>query len=428
MNLENVFLVTEKGPKRGDLLIRDGRIDLASKAAAADEKKDFSGKYAVPGLVDIHFHGSGLFDFTKGFYDGKTKTFDDSEAAYSAGFKMLSRKLPEYGVTSFYLASVAAPVETLKKCCGNLARYMNEQKKSLKGARLCGAMLEGTFINPALSGALDQNYVFEPSVELFESIEDGGAIKMANVIPDFGDSSVELTRHLTEKGIVVGAGHTNSTCDQFAEAVAAGLKYCIHFTHGPTGGSYKPVDGGGATEAVLKFDDVYAELIADGYHVNPAYIRDIIKRKGIEKIIGITDAMYIAGSDEKRIKAGDTFGEKSDDGKYIRLVGKANALCGSLLTMSTAFENMLNWLTSDMGGIWNRRHPAMDFEQALTAVSRMYSYNPCELTSLAKSGFGRLADGAKADICIIDITGSPGNYKVRVESTIVDGNIVYSRK
>jgi N-acetylglucosamine-6-phosphate deacetylase len=360
-------------------------------------------------------------------FNSKTRKFDDSTGAFTTGLTMLSQTMPEFGVTGLYVATVAASVEQLKKCCGCLGGYMKSQGGSPAGTRLHGALLEGTFINPNLCGALDKSFVFEPSAKVFDSIEDGGAIKLVNVIPDFGQSSVELTWYLTKKGIVVGAGHTNATCQQFADAVKAGLKYCIHFTNGPTGGSYKPFDGGGAIEAVLKFDEVYAELIADGFHVNPAYIRDIIKRKGIAKIIGITDCMFVAGSSERQVEIGASRGEVSDDGKYIRLFGKTNALFGSTLTMSTAFENVLNWLTSDMQGVWNRRHEPMDFNEALAAVSKMYSTTPCEVTGLAKSGFGRLTDGEKADVCVLDISGSAGNYKVEVESTIINGSVVYSK-
>ncbi len=44
---------------------------------------------------------------------------------------------------------------------------------------------------------------------------------------------------------------------------------------------------------------------------------------------------------------------------------------------------------------------------------------------LEKEGYGSVVDGAKADLCVLDITGSPGNYKVTVELTIINGDIVY---
>ncbi len=428
IKLENACLVTERGLLKSDVVLQGDRIDLSGKKITCDETMNLSGKYILPGFVDIHFHGYGLFDFTFGKFNPKTDSFDNSQSAYQTGFDMLSNTLAGFGVTGFYLASVSATVDELRNCYSHLADFLKEKTTPSKGARLLGGMLEGTFINADMAGAQNPEHLFEPSSKVFDQIKDADSIKLANVVPDFGDKSIKLIEYLTSKGIVVAAGHTDATCDQFEEAVKAGLKYCIHFTNGPTGGSYKPFNGGGAIEAVLKFDRIYAELIADGFHVNPAYIRDIIKRKGIEKILGITDCMFVAGSSLKQINYGGIKGQVDNDSGFINVADKQNTLFGSNLTMLQAFENMLNWLTSDIDGIWNRKHLALDFEDALTAATKMYSTNPCRLTGLKDKGFGKIANGAKADLCVLDITGSQGNYKVTVQATIVDGNVVYSRK
>ena len=338
---------------------------------------------------------------------------------------MLRKTLPAFGVTRFLVGTFAASTDSLRHSYGCLAGFMKKGQDPAEGAIVLGGNLEGSFISPDMAGAQNPEYVFKPSPEAFDRIEDKGTIKTALVGPDSGEPALALTKYLTGKGIVVGAGHTNASCRQFLDAVEAGVKYCVHFTNGPTGGSYKPFNGGGAVEAVLKTKKLFAELIADGYHVNPLYIRDIIKRKGIGKIIGMTDCMFVAGSSLKRINLSGVPGAVSDDGKYIAVENKKNTLFGSVLAMSTGFENMLNWLTSRTEGIWNQTHPALDFEKAVSAASRFYSTNPCRLMKLR--GYGRIKDGAKADIAILDISGSPGSYKVKVHSTIVDGAIAYTK-
>ncbi len=338
----------------------------------------------------------------------------------------LNRKLAEFGVTGFYIGSVMAPVEQLRGIYKHLGRYLENTPETGNGARLLGGMLEAPFLNPAKAGAMAADLVKEPSAEVFEQIEDKGTIKLANVVPDSGKKSCELTEYLTKKGIVVGAGHTGATCRQVIDAVKAGLKYCVHFTN-QTDCLFKPFNGGAALEGVLKSDELYAELIADGYHVNPAYIRDIIKRKGIDKMLGITDCMFVGGTDIKRIEIGGIPGKVADDGSHIAVEGKKNTLYGSVLKMCRAFENMLNWLSVDMEGIWNRRHEAMSLEDALVDVARMYSTNPNKLTGRYDEGFGKIADGAMADLTVVDISGPAGNHKLTVEKTIVNGEIVYSR-
>ena len=427
IKLKGGFVVTGDGVDRTDIVLRDGRISLAGDEEHCDQVVDITGKYVVPGFVDIHFHGYNLFEFTSGLYDVKSETFDNSPAAYDRGFEMLSNTLVKFGVTGFYVGTWASPLENLRYCYAQLHRYLNSRNEK-PGARILGGLLEGSFLNPQMSGAQNPDYVLKFVADSFDEIEDKGTIRLANVVPDFGRPSYELTEYLTGKGIVVGAGHSNATCKQIMDAIKAGLKYFIHLTNGPTGGSYKPFNGGGAIEAVLKSDELYAEQILDGFHVNPAYVRDILKRKGAERIIGITDSLFAAGSQVRQFTSGGIRGALSDDGKYFQVVDKANTLFSSNLTMNRGFNNLLNWLTMDMQGIWNRLHNALEFEQALVLLAKILSTSPCVLTGLDKQGYGSIADGAIADLCVLDITGSSGDFKVVVESTIVDGNIVYNAK
>lgn len=427
IRLENGFLVTPDGVVRSEIVLRDDKIDLSTPKTTGEHVIDVDGKYIVPGFVDIHFHGYNLFEFTAGLYDPETKTFDDSWSAYEDGFEMLSRALVKFGVTGFYVGSWASPIANLRNCYAHLYNYLSKTKSAPGSAKLLGGFLEGTFLNPKMAGAQNPDFALEPSPQVFDSIEDNGTIKLANVAPDFGRPSYELTEYLSSKGIVVGAGHSNAACEQIIEATKAGLKYFIHLTNGPTGGSYKPFNGGGAIEAVLKSDELYAELILDGYHINPAYVRDIVKRKGINKIIGVTDCLFAAGSGLKHFRISGTQGQVSADGKYICVAGKPNTLCSSNLTMDLAFANILNWLSCEMEGIWNRRHEAMDFEDALVAAAKICSTNPSVLTGLSAEGFGSIRDGAQADLCVLDIAGSAGQFEVVVDTTIINGNVVYRR-
>ena len=406
--------------------MRGGRLELDTDGRKYDQTIDVSGKYLVPGFVDLHFHGYDLFDFTSGLHDATGETVDATAETYKQQFDLLRGKLARFGVTGFYLSNFAAPAETLSHCYTQLARFLEDAQQPGTGATLLGGFLEGPFLNPTMAGAMNVDLIKEPSREFFEGIAGNQSIKLAMISPEVGERTAEFIEYLTARGVVVGAGHSNATADQIEQAIGAGLKYWVHFTNGPTGGSYKPFKGGGAVEAVLKSDQLYAELICDGYHVNPAYVRDIIARKGFDHIVGITDCMYIAGSDVTEFVSSGVNGTVSKNGQYLRAGSGPNTLFGSTLTMGRAFNNLLNWLSVDMPGIWNRNHQGMALEESLPALSRVFSTNPCKLTGRDKAGYGTLAEQAIADLCILDINGKPGNYQTEVLATIVAGNTACS--
>jgi N-acetylglucosamine-6-phosphate deacetylase len=423
LKLTNGYIVTKQNVTMQDVYICDGKISFNSPSGTIDKIIDINGKYVVPGFIDIHFHGYSLFEFTTGLYDEKKNKFDESKHGFQSGFEMLSRKMAGFGVTGFYLATIAAPVQRLKFAFNNLREFMSKQQNP-DGSRILGGFLEGTFINKNMAGAQNPAYVFEPTKQVFDSIEDGGTIKLANVAPE-NPGACELVSYLTQKGVIVGAGHSLATGDQIKAAMNAGLKYWVHFLNGPTGHNYKCFDGGGAVETVLKSDELYAEQIVDGFHINPQYVRDVMSRKGIDKVIAVTDALYAAGSNLKIFDLGGIKGEVSEKNEYIQVAGKRNVLCSSMLTMDRAFSNILNWFTTPMQGVWNRLHPAFELEQALVFAAQACSTSPAALTGL--NDLGSISEGSGADLCILDIAGSQGKYKTQVEMTMVDGKIVYTR-
>ena len=72
VKLKGGFVVTPQGVERTDIILRDGRVALAGETDRCDQVVDITGKYVVPGFVDIHFHGYNLFEFTTGLYDVKS--------------------------------------------------------------------------------------------------------------------------------------------------------------------------------------------------------------------------------------------------------------------------------------------------------------------------------------------------------------------
>ena len=426
IKIKNGNVVLKDRIEKTDLYILDDKIYFKSPNQSPDRIISAEGKYIFPGFFDIHFHGCNLFDFTLGKYNPKTKSFNNSEKAFSEGIPMLAQEKARQGVTSAFPSTFATPIKNLQTCLKYLKKFMGSKANGECGAFLRGAFLEGSFISPDFLGAQSPVYVFKPNIEIFNQINESGVIKLANIASEYGEDSINLIKYLTKNTIAIGTGHTKANCSQIEKAMKAGLKYFVHFMNGPTNTSYKPFNGGGAAEAVLKNDEIYAELILDGYHINPAYVRDAINRKTTSKIIAVTDSMFPTGSNKVReFEIGGVKGIVSDGRDYLAVKGgKENALFGSLLTTDKAFSNLLSWLTREMEGIWIKKHHALDLEKSLISMAKIFSTNSCNMLGLDSRGV--IEQDKQADLTIGAISGKQGDYNFKVEHTIVNGRIVFS--
>jgi N-acetylglucosamine-6-phosphate deacetylase len=424
--IRNARLVTPAHVVTGDLMVRDGRIAAMGASLDADGAHvlDADGGYVVPGFIDLHCHGGRGLDLTEGRFDPRTNAFDDSPERYAEDLPRLMRAFAGHGTTRVLLATIAAPEERLATALGHLAEYVLSDRNGRDGARCDGAFIEGTFIRrPEFAGAQNAAFFREPSVDLIERLNGAarGTVRYVNVAPEWGEAGLALIRELRRRSILVGAGHTGATAEQYHEAVRAGLQVAVHFTNGPTGTSFKPFGGGSVFQAVLRSRSVYAELICDGYHVNPAYVRDIIWRKGVDRIVAVTDAMFLTdlpGAD--RFVVGGVKGRVAASGRYLVVEGKPNTLFGSVARMSDAFGQLLSWLTTPMHGVWVDEHPAMSTEAALVAAAQMCAGNAARLLGLDQSADGHAAGtlevGKRADLALLQ-----GDYAVEVQDTFVGG-------
>jgi len=81
MILQNALVYTPRHTfERGTIIIRDGRIVPFAAPEEGEEVLDAEGLYALPGLVDIHFHGAMGKDFCDGTEEA-IQTLADFEAS-----------------------------------------------------------------------------------------------------------------------------------------------------------------------------------------------------------------------------------------------------------------------------------------------------------------------------------------------------------
>ena len=150
----------------GDLAIRDGRIAAGTTPQPGEEVIDAGGLYALPGLLDIHFHGAVGHDFC-----------DGTEEAIQALADFEASK----GVLAICPATMTYSEEILNGVMDAAAAHKNG-----RGADLVGINMEGPFISPHKLGAQNPAYLHLPDVAMFRRLQkrSGGLIKLVDIAPE----------------------------------------------------------------------------------------------------------------------------------------------------------------------------------------------------------------------------------------------------
>jgi N-acetylglucosamine-6-phosphate deacetylase len=434
------YVVLPLSIEKGDIEIEDGRITAIGRLTGDPLALhiDANGKYVLPGFIDIHANGIAGFDLTNGVFDVSRRKFRREAHIYVRGLEKALKAFAHTGTTLVALTLLEGPMKRLTQVLGHIASYL-ENDITVFNDMFYGAYVEGVFMKEKqFSGAHNPRYFNKPSVHLFEQLQKaaGGNIRIVNVVPEWGKAALALIKHLRGQGIVCCVGHSGATGDQYRAAIEKGSTLAIHVMNGPSSSSSKPFHGGGVLEVLLQSDDVYAEIIADGYHVDKSYVMDIVGRKGIDKCAIITDSMFV--SQMRGVREFELLGirgKASRAGKYLHIVGRDEALFGSVLTMDQAFQNVMNWFMTPLPGVWNRIHEPCTFEEALMKTSRLCSASPAEvlgvyepsdrrLRSNLSFGTGDITVGKRADLVVLDICRDRHPFAVNVQSIIVNGRLI----
>ncbi len=393
-----------------DLLLEDGVITQIGGVIIPEGEEqtiDATHQYILPGFIDIHNHGAAGYDFSFGKFNPDTGGFERTETAIRQGLSAALEHYRSHGVTRVLLTTMAAPLEKLVFAFEVLDRYLSDHP--VHRSLVYGINLEGTFLkDPTFAGAQNPAFFYEVDPDVVDRLQAaaGGRLQVVNLPPEHGEAAWSLTRRLSEQGMVIAGGHTGAYGDEFAAAVDAGLQLSVHFLNGPSRSSKKSFRRGGAEEMMLRSDGVYLEIICDGYHVDPSYVRDIIARKGYDRVIMITDSMFANGlSDLKKFELFGLAGAVSDNGEYLQMLGSENTLFGSVLNSSRGFANVVRWLCQSMPGVWHRRHEALSLDLALRRASQMFSANPARLLGIFEGtkslpGTGSIEVGKSADLVL----------------------------
>lgn len=341
------------------VIIEDGHITavpLEQDLSAGIERRRIEGLLA-PGFIDVQVNGGGGILFNDVRSMDAIRTIASSHRAF--------------GTTGLLPTFITDTRETM-------AEAVNAMREAL-AARVPGVLgihLEGPFISPERKGVHNPAFMRpmeEDDIAIMTSLNEGRTI--VTLAPE--RNSMESIARLAAAGVLICAGHTAGDYATITNAFRYGLRGFTHLYN-----AMPPLAGRdpGPVGAALDNRDTWCGLIVDGHHVSDASLRVAIAAKGTERMMLVTDAMSVTGTDLASFELhGRTIYRK--DGKLITADG---TLAGSDLDMASAVRNSVERL-----GL------------ALPDVLRMASLVPATFLKLDHE-LGRVAPGYRADLVLLD--------------------------
>lgn len=355
-------IIINEGLYDGYLYIEGGKItEVCQEYKQADEHYDFTGKYVSAGFIDVHTHGAGGYAFINSSEDAVIKACDFHLA---------------HGTTSIVPTISAGEFESMKNAVINIHRAMGKTKGNILGAHL-----EGPYLSSKQAGAQCPLFITPPIKEDYQSLieEYGDSIARWTYAPE-NDTDGEFCRYLKEHNIVASAGHTNAKYEDMQVAIKNG---CNLITHLYSCTSTVTREYGfrslGVIESAFLRDELYVEIIADGKHLPPDLIKMIIKIKGSDRVILITDSLEIAGTD---IKSGVMSGTEFIVEDGVCKLKDRSAFAGSVATANNLIQTLVN---------------SCGFE--IPVAVKMLTEVPAKIMGVNK---GVIANGKDADIIVFD--------------------------
>jgi N-acetylglucosamine-6-phosphate deacetylase len=366
----------------GVIIIEDGKISGLGKSSELKVPKnckvyDISGMVVCPGFVDLLNHGGGGYGFA-----------DDSEEST----EKISKYLLEHGSTHVLASLHAKPEKRLLNDLQRLANYIKHHPHS----NIRGIHMEGPYLNKQLKGAMNENYLWKPSVESWNKIWEAsnGLIRIMTIAPEL-PGAIEVIQAAAKKGVVLSIGHSMATYDEVENAIDNGVAHVTHMFNAMEPFHHRRP--GIILESLLR-NELKIELIADTLHVHPAVMEFLLKLKGAGGIVLVSDSIRAGGMHEGEYEFAD---------QKIFMKGKKafladGTLAGSTLTLNMAVKNMVETAGAK-----------------ITDAVRMASLNGVKVLNLDHKK-GILAVGKDADIVVM-------NDKFEVQMTFLEGKVVYQK-
>ena len=383
MIIDHVKVFTEdKKFTDGGIVIKNGTIEQVytegKRPQTEDEVLDGKGMYAIPGLIDLHFHGCKGDDFCDGSRDAIARI-----AEYEASV----------GVTAIAPATMTLLVEELEQILRVAAEY-KKGPHSKKEADFVGINMEGPFISPAKKGAQDERNIIPCDVKVCERFLEvsEGLVKFMGIAPEESENAVSFIEAVKDK-VNVSLAHTNADYDTAMAAFNAGADHAVHLYNAMPAFTHRAP---GVIGAVYDSKHVMAEIICDGVHIHPAAVRATFEMMGEDRMILISDSMRAAGMPDGSYTLG---------GLDVNVVGNRATLAsdGAIAGSVTNLMDCMKTAVKTMN---------IPLETAVACAT----INPAKSLGI-DAEYGSIRAGKKAHIVLMD-------QELNVQQVIKDGKLL----
>lgn len=383
MIIDHVKVFTEdKKFTDGGIVIKNGTIEQVyterKRPQTEDEVLDGKDMYAIPGLIDLHFHGCKGDDFCDGSRDAIARI-----AEYEASV----------GVTAIAPATMTLPVEELEQILRVAAEY-KKGPHSKKEADFVGINMEGPFISPAKKGAQDERNIIPCDVKVCERFLEvsEGLVKFMGIAPEESENAVSFIEAVKDK-VNVSLAHTNADYDTAMAAFNAGADHAVHLYNAMPAFTHRAP---GVIGAVYDSKHVMAEIICDGVHIHPAAVRATFEMMGENRMILISDSMRAAGMPDGSYTLG---------GLDVNVVGNRATLAsdGAIAGSVTNLMDCMKTAVKTMN---------IPLETAVACAT----INPAKSLGI-DAEYGSIRAGKKAHIVLMD-------QELNVQQVIKDGELL----
>lgn len=226
------------------------------------------------GFIDLHIHGIDKFDTQT---DDPHHILNIAEIHGRAGTGAI---LPT--IYSAYPPEMRKNMEAVRKAMEGLGSCD-------LSARILGVHLEGPFLNPARCGALDKGSFMRPALPSFRELISGfeDIVKIITIAPEI-PGALDIIARCREMGIRVNMGHSEATYEEAINGKKAGATGITHLFN-----AMRPFHQRepGLVGLGLIDEDLYIEVIADGFHLHPATLELIFNIKRPDRIILVSDSV-----------------------------------------------------------------------------------------------------------------------------------------